>query len=199
MQWGLFLHEFGWWQRTTLQTYWQDHTHIVYSVKNMLLAIIILMSRCNYSHIYFPSQCCRYFGWIHPSPTQAYSLCQYSRLQILSPSAPWELGDSLCQLRFFTCRQGVTAILLLLSIPAPTGKQVHSFDRLHQRNPRWVSWLGNAEEPHSYLSPFLHLLELATSHFTGDPSINSWVWLAGCCCDSCIFLHAEIAAEWVSE
>lgn len=49
------------------------------------------------------------------------------------------------------------------------------FGLLHQKAPRWVTFLCNAEEPHSYLSPSLHLLELATSHFARDPSINSWV------------------------
>lgn len=75
------------------------------------------------------------------------------------------------------------------------------FGRSYQEAPRWATFLCNAEEPHSYSSPSLHLLELATSHFASDPSINSWVprYLA-VSCDSCIFLHAGIAAsEWVGE
>lgn len=46
-----------------------------------------------------------------------------------------------------------------------------------------------AREPHSYLSPTLHLSVLASSHLANEPSISSRVAVST---DSCIFLHAEI-------
>lgn len=151
-QWGLFLHDFSW-----------SHKHIDRR-KNMLLTIIIFTSQCNYSHIYFPSQCGRCFDG-------AVACANMADCKSLRPES-WVTVRVSC---VFYLSSGSDSYPSSSHCERSSRGTGYSLACLHQRTPRWVSWLGNAEEPHSYLSPFLHLLELATSHFTSDPSINSWV------------------------
>lgn len=87
-QLGLSWHGFGRWQSILI--------HIAHNVKNMSITINIFLTLLNHSHIlYFPSQHCR------DCYSSSYALCQCGRPQISSPSAPWELGDSVCQLCLF--------------------------------------------------------------------------------------------------
>lgn len=128
----------------------------------------------NYSHIlYFPSHHCRDFGRFPPA-IRAHTPCA-SMADVKSP-APVPHGSwvTVCvSCVFLTCRQRAAAMLLPLSSTTASGEKVRLFGRLYQKAPRWVTFQCNAEEPRSYLSLSLHLLELATSHFASDPSINS--------------------------
>ncbi|TNN30499.1 hypothetical protein EYF80_059349 [Liparis tanakae] len=81
-------------------------------------------------------------------------------VNVSSPSALWELEAD--------------AILLPLSSPAATEDTVAApAARVRRGSAPGGTFLRDAEEPRGYLSPSLHLLELATTHFTRDPSINS--------------------------
>lgn len=71
-----------------------------------------------------------------------------------------ELPDSLCQLH-------------LLPVVKARGRPSPLRSAWVSGLPAGAACLRNAQEPHSYLSPSLHLLELATSHFAGDFSVNS--------------------------
>lgn len=171
----------------------------------MSLSIIIILSTLNYCHIYSSSQHCWGFGGCHTSTIQTKrSHCQFNWVQISASSALEELGDSLCQLHLLPV---VKERLLLISLPARLHSQGRRFPSLTHpplETPLGIPWLENAEEVLSYLSQSLHLFDLATWHYTSDPSINNLVpsysqttamTIQGWTC--CISLHVKIMCSLI--
>ncbi len=157
----------------------------------------------NSSHIHFPSQHCRGFGWCLPSTFKLTACANMVDCKSSAPVHPrsWVTVCVSCVFYLSSRSGGNPSPSFLYYCDRGEGS---IFGHLYQKAPRWETFLCNAEDPHSYLSLSLHLLELATSHFASDPSVNSWV--PGCLAVAMGQLYiltcwnsGEWVSRWVSE
>ena len=145
--------------------------HIACSVKNIWIAINIFQSLLNYNpHIFLFSAL---QGVLEGALRLLVELAACANMSDCKSPAPVRHGSwvTVC-----------VSCVFYLSSRSSSDPSSSSFLYRCVRGEGWsrirrllcrATFLCNAEEPHSYLSLSLHLLELATSHFTSDPSINS--------------------------